>query len=173
MPPSGYVRSLAAQIVVLTSPPHRSQSHHRKTLAVKRADGEPLTRVDLQYDMLYHIFADKHTVFSDPYTTIRGDPAGTRVTFRDLYVNALIHSPRCSKASRDKIRESPEFGNEFAMISLLSNVGRINTTMACEWHIRVLEPPPIDVCSLRDDSVRSERGSSSHICAPLMVCTAS
>ncbi|KAL1952128.1 hypothetical protein VTO73DRAFT_1277 [Trametes versicolor] len=111
-------------------PPSGSQSHHRKTLAVKRVDGEPLTRVDLQYDMLYHIFADKHAVFSDPYTTIRGDPAGTRVTFRDLYVNALIHSPRCSKASRDKIRESPEFGNEFAMISLLSNVGRINTTMA-------------------------------------------
>ncbi|KAI8995474.1 hypothetical protein BD414DRAFT_479660 [Trametes punicea] len=111
-------------------PPSGSQSHHRKALAVKRADGEPLTRVDLQYDMLCHIFSDKHAVFTDPFTTIRGDPAGTRVTFRDLYVNALIHSPRCSKASRDKIRESPEFGNEFGMISLLSNVGRINTTMA-------------------------------------------
>ena len=82
--------------------------------------------------MLHAIFADRHAAFTDPHTTIRGDPAGTRVTFRDLYVNALIHSPKCSKASRDKIRESPEFGNEFAMISLLSNVGRINTTMACE-----------------------------------------
>ncbi|OSD06055.1 hypothetical protein PYCCODRAFT_1464738 [Trametes coccinea BRFM310] len=112
-------------------PPAGPQSsHHRKTLAVKRADGEPLTRVDLQYDMLYHIFSDNHAVFTDPFTTIRGDRAGTKVTFRDLYVNALIHSPRCSKASRDRIRESPEFGNEFAMISLLSNVGRINTTMA-------------------------------------------
>ncbi|KAI0778016.1 hypothetical protein BD413DRAFT_600858 [Trametes elegans] len=111
-------------------PPSGSHSHHRKALAVKRADGEPLTRVDLQYDMLNHIFMDKHAVFTDPFTTIRGDPPRTKVTFRDLYVNALIHSPRCSKASRDKIRESPEFGNEFAMISLLSNVGRINTTMA-------------------------------------------
>ncbi|KAH9898570.1 hypothetical protein C8Q73DRAFT_744483 [Cubamyces lactineus] len=111
-------------------PPTGPNSHHRKTLAVKRADGEPLTRVDLQYDLLYHIFSDKHAVFTDPFTTIRGDPAGTRVTFRDLYVNALIHSSRCSKASRDKIRESPEFGSEFGMISLLSNVGRINTTMA-------------------------------------------
>ncbi|KAI0757166.1 hypothetical protein C8Q80DRAFT_1215869 [Daedaleopsis nitida] len=105
-------------------------AHHKKNLAVKRQDGEPLSRVDLQYDLLYSIFADKHAVFTDPYTTIRGDSAGTKVTFRDLYVNALIHSPRCSKASRDKIRESPEFGNEFSMISLLSNVGRINTTMA-------------------------------------------
>ncbi|KAI0762823.1 hypothetical protein C8Q74DRAFT_1319181 [Fomes fomentarius] len=111
-------------------PPQGSASHHKKNLAVKRQDGEPLNRVDLQYDLLSSIFADKHAVFTDPCTTIRGDPAGTKVTFRDLYVNALIHSPRCSKASRDKIRESPEFGNEFAMISLLSNVGRINTTMA-------------------------------------------
>ncbi|KAI1797721.1 hypothetical protein LXA43DRAFT_981710 [Ganoderma leucocontextum] len=111
-------------------PPASSQSQHKKNLAVKRQDGEPLTRVDLQYDMLHAIFADRHAAFTDPHTTIRGDPAGTRVTFRDLYVNALIHSPKCSKASRDKIRESPEFGNEFAMISLLSNVGRINTTMA-------------------------------------------
>ncbi|TBU49689.1 hypothetical protein BD309DRAFT_946984 [Dichomitus squalens] len=111
-------------------PPQGSQSQHKRNLAVKRQDGEPLTRVDLQYDMLNAIFNDKHAVFTDPHTTIRGDPAGTLVTFRDLYVNALIHSPKCSKASRDKIRESPEFGNEFAMISLLSNVGRINTTMA-------------------------------------------
>lgn len=28
--------------------------------------------------------------------------------------------------------ESPNFGDEFAKMSLLSNVGRINTTMACE-----------------------------------------
>lgn len=54
------------------------------------------------------------------------------MTFRDLYVNAIIHSPRCSRACRDKILETPKFGDEFAKISLLSNVGRINTTMACE-----------------------------------------
>lgn len=132
MPPQGLVSPRSTPC-----PAHHvfcsSASQHKKNLAVKRQDGEPLNRVDLQYDLLSSIFADKHAVFTDPCTTIRGDPAGTKVTFRDLYVNALIHSPRCSKASRDKIRESPEFGNEFAMISLLSNVGRINTTMACEF----------------------------------------
>ena len=135
MPPSGSVAS--STFLTLYSPLlFSSSSQHKKNLAVKRHDGEPLTRVDLQYDLLYSIFTDKHTVFTDPYTTIRGDPAGTKVTFRDLYVNALIHSPRCSKMSRDKIRELPLYGNEFAMISLLSNVGRINTTMACEFHLR-------------------------------------
>ncbi|OCH96564.1 hypothetical protein OBBRIDRAFT_765432 [Obba rivulosa] len=103
---------------------------HRKHLAVKHYDGEPLTRVDLQYDFLHHLFTNPQAVFTDPYKTLHGDPPGTKVTFRDLYVNSLIHSPRCSKALRDKLTDTPEFGTEFAMMSLLSNVGRINTTMA-------------------------------------------
>ncbi|EMD41734.1 hypothetical protein CERSUDRAFT_90308 [Gelatoporia subvermispora B] len=103
---------------------------HRKHLAVKHYDGEPLTRVDLQYDFLHHLFTDPQAVFTDPYKTLRGDPPGSKVTFRDLYVNSLVHSPRCSRALRDKLVDTPEFGSEFAMMSLLSNVGRINTTMA-------------------------------------------
>ncbi|KAH8110654.1 hypothetical protein DFH11DRAFT_1619488 [Phellopilus nigrolimitatus] len=98
----------------------------RKSHAIKRADGEPLTREDLQYDLLRHIFDDPNPVFTDP----NGDPPGTQVSFRDLYVNALVHSPKSSKAVRDKIAESPAFATDFAMISLLANVGRVNTTMA-------------------------------------------
>lgn len=110
-----------------------SPQGHRKTLAIKRGDGEPLTRADLQYDLLDHIFSNDQEVFTDPYQTLDGSPPGTKVTFRDLYVNAIIHSPRCSRACRDKIIEIPQFGVEFGKISLLSNVGRINTTMACEY----------------------------------------
>lgn len=54
-----------------------------------------------------------------------------KFTFRDVYVSTLASSPRSSKAHRDKLLESPEFGTDFAKISLLANVGRINTTMAC------------------------------------------
>ncbi|KAH9944538.1 uncharacterized protein BXZ73DRAFT_87417 [Epithele typhae] len=127
-------------------PPAGSHGHQRKHLAVKRADGQPLTRVDLQYDMLYAIFNDPQAVFTDPHNTIRGYPPHSKVSFRDLYVNALIHSPKCSRALRDKIRESPLFGNEFGMISLLSNVGRINTTMAffpeMKTQLRTYHPVP-------------------------------
>ncbi|EKM60918.1 uncharacterized protein PHACADRAFT_247139 [Phanerochaete carnosa HHB-10118-sp] len=106
------------------------QGTHRKTLAVKHQDGEPLTRVDLQYDLLYYLFSDSRNVFTDPYPTLHGEPAGTKVTFRDLYVNTLLHSSRCSKVSRDKLQDNASFADEFAKISILSNVGRINTTMA-------------------------------------------
>jgi Ino eighty subunit 1 len=115
---------------------HPSIPRDRKALfAIKRADAEPLTRADLQYDLLKSIFDDEQAVFTDPFDTLDGKPAGSKVTFRDLYVNALVNSPRVSKNIKDKLVETPEFGSDFAKISLLTNVGRINTTMACElWH---------------------------------------
>ena len=76
------------------------------------------------------MFEDQHAVFTDPYKSAT-DGQSNKLTFRDLYVNALINSPRSSKVLRDKMTESPEFGTDFAKISLLANVGRINTTMAC------------------------------------------
>ena len=104
----------------------------RKILfAIKRADAEPLTRADLQYDFLKSIFDDDQVVFTDPFQTLGGKPPGSKVTFRDLYVNALYNSNKCSKVLKEKMVENPAFAIEFAKISLLTNVGRINTTMAC------------------------------------------
>ncbi|KAI0732247.1 hypothetical protein C8Q72DRAFT_817983 [Fomitopsis betulina] len=97
----------------------------RKTLPIKRGDAEPLTREDLQYDLLYYIFADRTVAFVDFLA-----PGKPLVNFCDLYVNALYNSSKCSKVLKDKMVETPAFAIEFAKISLLTNVGRINTTMA-------------------------------------------
>jgi Ino eighty subunit 1 len=90
----------------------------------------------LQYDFLYHIFAAPERVFTDPTLPSSSPPpkedgGGGTVTFRDLYVHALMSSPRCSKALREKMQETPEFATDFAKMSLLANVGRVNTTMTC------------------------------------------
>ncbi|KAJ7042517.1 hypothetical protein C8F04DRAFT_80319 [Mycena alexandri] len=95
----------------------------RKALPIKRNDAEPLTREDVQYDLLFHIFADKTNVFHSPIPH-------KMCTFRDLYIHALYNSNKCSKVLKDKMVESPAFGVELGKISLLTNVGRINTTMA-------------------------------------------
>ena len=158
MPNAGYVVAMghtaASTLTAVTfiSP----QGPYRKSLAIKHLDGEPLTRQDIQYDVLYYLFSNTETVFTDPYPTIQGGPAGSKVTFRDLYVNALVHSAKCSKVTKDKLLDTPEFGVEFSKISLLSNVGRINTTMACKT---VHNHPPLDVltfatrvCSLPRDA---------------------
>lgn len=102
----------------------------RKTLPIKRSDAEPLTREDLQYDLLYFIFADSMRVFEDSMA-----PGRPLVNFCDLYVNALFNSTKCSKVLKDKMVETPEFAIEFAKIALLTNVGRINTTMACKFSV--------------------------------------
>ena len=107
--------------------PLRPQYVSRKTLAIKRGDSEILTRNDVQYAFLYHVFNDKTLAFTDETP---GKPS-TKVNFCDLYVHALYNSAKCSKVMRDKMLETPAFAVEFAKISLLTNVGRINTTMAC------------------------------------------
>ncbi|KZT21669.1 hypothetical protein NEOLEDRAFT_1139080 [Neolentinus lepideus HHB14362 ss-1] len=128
--------------------PHSSSqaSHRNRTLVIKRSDGEPLTRADIQHDLLFHIFHDQSAVFTDPYRTLHGHPPGTKVTFRDLYLNTLLQSPRCSKGLREKILELPQFGSDFAKIALLANVGRINTTMAffpeLRTNLRTYHPIP-------------------------------
>jgi Ino eighty subunit 1 len=89
-------------------------------------------RGDVQYDLLDFIFSDSHRVFTSPN---RGK---TKVNFRELYVDALYNSNKCSKVLRDKMLETPAFSIELAKISLLTNVGRINTTMACERIVQCL-----------------------------------
>ncbi|KAI0348686.1 hypothetical protein BDW22DRAFT_1350940 [Trametopsis cervina] len=106
----------------VTTPP---QYLGRKTLPIKRGDAEPLTREDIQYDLLYFIFADPTKAFVDSMA-----PGQPLVNFCDLYVNALFNSSKCSKVLKDKMVDTPEFAIEFAKIALLTNVGRINTTMA-------------------------------------------
>jgi len=99
----------------------------RKALPIKRNDAEPLTREDVQYDLLHYIFTDNHAVFTNP-----DSGKHVKVTFGDLYVSALYTSSKCSKVLKEKMVETPAFSIEFAKIALLTNVGRINTTMACK-----------------------------------------
>ncbi|KAJ2928763.1 hypothetical protein H1R20_g8324, partial [Candolleomyces eurysporus] len=99
----------------------------RKALPIKRNDAEPLTRDDVQYDLLSYIFSNDKAVFTQPNAQGTGPEM---VTFSDLYVSALYNSSKCSKVLKDKMTETPAFALELAKISLLTNVGRINTTMA-------------------------------------------
>ncbi|KAJ6524295.1 hypothetical protein DFH09DRAFT_1096213 [Mycena vulgaris] len=79
----------------------------KKDLTVKRADGEPLTRADVQYDLLDHIFNDKTIVFHSP-------TLGKLITFRDLYIHALYYSKKCPKMIKDKMVDIPPFAVELA-----------------------------------------------------------
>lgn len=104
---------------------------HHKILPLKHADGEPLTREDIQHDLLYHIFQDPNACFTDQTPDAKQPGPYPKVTFCELYVNSILNSPKCTKVARDKMIETPSYAVEFAKMCLLVNVGRINTTLAC------------------------------------------
>ncbi|KAK2461760.1 hypothetical protein APHAL10511_006223 [Amanita phalloides] len=113
----------------------------RRVVPIKRADGEPLTRADIQYDLLSTIFSDTTDAFTNPRKNSRS------TCFRDLYVDAIVNSSKATKALKDKMANSPKFATSFAMLSLLVNVGRINTTMSffpeMKTAIRTYHPIPV------------------------------
>jgi hypothetical protein len=104
----------------------------RKENALKREHLHPLSRSDIQYDFLECIFSNTQAVFIDSYQTLNKDPPGTKVTFRDAYVNSIVHSPRAPKQLLDYMRDSPEFATDFAKLALIVNVGRTDGNMACK-----------------------------------------
>lgn len=112
----------------------RSPIVSRKVIPIKRAEDDPLTRRDLQYDILYHIFSDPRAVFTNPWPDSSGAFPEGRLTFRELYIKTILNSTKATKNFCDRIRESDEFAEDFAMLALLVNVGRINTTMSCTYN---------------------------------------
>ncbi|KAF5377568.1 hypothetical protein D9615_005225 [Tricholomella constricta] len=124
--------------------PSPSAPPQRRSVALKRTDGEPLTRSDIQYDVLFNIFHDTHDVFTDPFAP-NGTPA-PKITFRNLYLRTILHSPKATKALKDKMADSLLFAEDFAMLALLVNVGRVNTTMSffpeMKTAIRTYHPIP-------------------------------
>jgi len=124
----------------------------RKALPIKRQDAEPLSRTDVQYDLLNFLFSNSLPVFTSPASARK-----PKITFRELYVHALSSSSRCSKVLKDKMQDTPEFALEFAKIALLTNVGRINTTMACTFFLFL---PTIVIINMTSISLsRNEDGS--------------
>lgn len=90
---------------------------------LKKKDGEPLWRVDIQYDFLSYIFRNGQRVFTNSYDNTPGH------TFADIYIDAMARSSKCSKILREKLLGDREAGLNMAMVCLLVNIGRMNTTL--------------------------------------------
>jgi len=102
-----------------------------KVRHLKKDDGEPLWRKDIQYDFLKLIFENDKAVFTNSYTISR-----TLQTFSDLYIDAMARSSKTSKILREKLLTEREPAKNMAMVCLLVNLGRMNTTLNCESGIR-------------------------------------
>ena len=88
-------------------------------------------REEIQYDMLCAVFDNPLKVFTDPPR--EGLTPGTdKLTWGQLYIKEVINSPRCAKSHREAMSRNPDYARDYAMMCLLVNVGRCNTTLACK-----------------------------------------
>lgn len=95
---------------------------------LKKDDGIPLWRKDIQFDFLKLVFEDENRVF----TKHNDDSTERAHTFADIYLDAMAKSSKCSKILKDKLLTERPAAINMAMVCLLVNVGRMNTTLNCK-----------------------------------------
>lgn len=95
---------------------------------LKKEDGVPLWRKDIQYDFLKYVFENDQKVFHKASDGTYGH------TFADIYLDAMAKSSKCSKILKDKLLTERPAALNMAMVCLLVNVGRMNTTLNCALH---------------------------------------
>lgn len=98
---------------------------------LKKDDGTPFWRRDIQYKLLETIFDNDQKVFTK-YSD--GTPGHS---FADVYIDAMARSSKCSNLLKEKLLSDTIDPNviparDMAMVCLLVNVGRMNTTVNCE-----------------------------------------
>lgn len=92
---------------------------------LKKEDGIPLWRKDIQYQFLKLVFEDKTTVFT------RYPDGQKNMDFADIYIDAMARSSKTSKILKDKLQNDKPAAISMAMVCLLVNFGRMNTTLNC------------------------------------------
>ena len=92
---------------------------------LKKDDGIPLWRKDIQYSFLRAVFEDETKVFTLDVDGSKGH------SFSDIYINAMARSSKTSKVLKEKLLNDRQSAMNMAMICLLVNVGRMNTTLNC------------------------------------------
>lgn len=93
---------------------------------LKKEDGIPLWRKDIQYQFLKLVFEDKTPVFT------RYPDGEKNLDFADIYIDAMARSSKTSKILKDKLQNDKPAAISMAMVCLLVNFGRMNTTLNCK-----------------------------------------
>lgn len=93
---------------------------------LKKEDGVPLWRKDIQFAFLHAVFDDETRVFT------KASDGNYGHTFAEIYIDAMARSSKTSKILKEKLLSDRAAALSMAMICLLVNVGRMNTTLNCE-----------------------------------------
>lgn len=94
-----------------------------KVRHIKKPDGVPLWRKEIQYAFLHEVVHDETRCFT------RLSDGQKNCTFADIYVDSMARSSKTSKVLKDRLSVDRPAALNMAMICLLVNVGRMNTTL--------------------------------------------
>lgn len=138
---------------VKRKPKENSSSKYNRHL--KKPDGEPFNRKDIQFSFMQELLMDKRQIFTNVLKplyknsivpiNIDGDKISINVTdkeydartfvfndkltFAQLYVLTIATSIKCSKILRDKLLLDQQVAFSTCILALLVNIGRLNTTI--------------------------------------------
>lgn len=105
-----------------------------KLRSLKKEDGVPLWRIDIQYEFLRFVFEDRTPVF----TRLEGRKQG--LTFADIYIDSIMRSSKTSRTLKFQLQSDKHSAMSMAMVCLLVNFGRMNTTLCCMCLFREVSP---------------------------------
>ncbi|KAF6014023.1 hypothetical protein HII13_000875 [Brettanomyces bruxellensis] len=126
-----------------------------RTRHLKKEDGEPYWRSEIQFEFLLRLFLNDKRVFHNPYYgTEEGfvwpehfkfvrkkngaveENDGKMLTFFELYLVTLLKSSKVSKILKDRLTLDINYALNFSVICLLVNVGRLNTTVNFDYEMK-------------------------------------
>ncbi|RVX68564.1 hypothetical protein B0A52_07988 [Exophiala mesophila] len=90
---------------------------------IKKPDGTPLWRKEIQFEFLRIVIEDTKPVFT------RISDGQTGCNFADVYIDCMARSSKTSKILKDRLQIDRQAAQNMAMICLLVNIGRMNTTL--------------------------------------------
>ncbi|KAG7698550.1 hypothetical protein KL929_002846 [Ogataea haglerorum] len=127
---------------------HPSVLTNSRTRHLKKADGEPYWRKDIRFVFVMKLFFNNWRIFSNPFKKSGENfdwpehfkyykdefgaehfNDGTRLTFFELYLITLMKSSKVSKVLKDRLSHDLSYALNFSVISILVNIGRLNTTV--------------------------------------------
>lgn len=122
---------------------------------LKKNDGEPYWRNEVQFEFLMRLLFNHDRVFKNPYfNTIHGfdwpdhfryykdengvlhASRGEMLTFFELYLITLLKSSKISKILKARLMLDINYALNFAVICLLVNIGRLNTTVNFDYEMK-------------------------------------
>ena len=101
-------------------------SDSSKYQSIKLPDGQPIYRKIICYDFLNELFSNDVKVFTNPFNVF-----GEKLTFFELYVNALLNSNKATKSLKDKLLSDKGYASDVCKVLVVLSFDNLSVVFIC------------------------------------------